>query len=131
MQEDRRRHERHRICFPIRVDSAKKRDRVGMSRDGSASGILFGTPSHFDVGDELTLRFRVSEKHGEVHIPGRVVRVGIDARHRDSWCSRLVAIEFVEPHPELEQDLVGEASRHAIFFDPAPATESSAGTPLS
>jgi hypothetical protein len=127
MHDERRRHARHRVCFPIRVDGDRKHDRVGMSRDGSASGILFGTPSHFDLGDRLVVSFQVSREHDPVRLAGRVVRVGIDGSHRDSWCSRLVALEFERAHPELEDYLAREAPRHAIYFDPAPNTDSSAG----
>lgn len=117
--DDRRRHERHRVCFPVKLDSDDKADRLGMCRNGSAGGMLFGTPSRFAVGDLLTLTFRVHAEHAGAQVRGRVVWLGEERQHRDHWCRHLVAVAFDRPHPEIVPHLVMEAPRQAKLFDGA------------
>ena len=120
---ERRRYARHRLAFPIRLDSKRKTGRIGMCRNGSISGLLLGTPSRFRLGERLLLAFRVSERHQqEKQLQGTIVRVEEDTP--DSWFNRLVAVELDAPDPELDALFVAEARRQARTFG---ACESSPG----
>jgi hypothetical protein len=114
--ENRRRHDRHRVVFPIKVSSTPKEGRIGMCRNGSASGMLLGTPSRFDIGDELTLRFSVRAGSPENLVTAKIVRIGKEAANRDHWCHRLVAVEFASPQPTLERVFADLAPRQAHLF---------------
>jgi hypothetical protein len=113
---NRRRHVRHRVVFPIKVSSMKKQGRIGMCRNGSASGMLLGTPSRFDLGDELILRFRVKSGEPENLVRGRIVRLDRESPTRDHWCHRLVAVEFNAPQPTLERVFANLAPEQAHMF---------------
>lgn len=117
--DERRRHERHRVCFPVKLDGEAKADRLGMCRNGSEGGMLFGTPSRFSIGDLLTLTFRVNAQHPGTQVRGRVVWLGQERRHRDNWCRHLVAVAFERPHPDIVPHLANEAPRQAKLFDGA------------
>jgi hypothetical protein len=123
---ERRKHTRFDICFPVRLDSSKKAGRIGMSRNSSVGGMLLGTPSRFQAGDALRLTFRVAAAQAaETIVRGRVVRVGFDETNLDSWCRRLLAIEFDEPLPDLVPWLEQEAPRQHAWYGPIEAPPSS------
>jgi hypothetical protein len=52
----------------------------------------------------------------EHRVGGRVVRVLTDVGNNDSWCQRLVAVEFDQPIAELGQLFQREAPRQAEIF---------------
>lgn len=99
--DNRRRFRRHRVVFPVKVSSQQKPGRLGMCRNGSACGMLMGTPSRFEIGDQLVLSFQVRTDAPENIVTGKIVRVAEEAPNRDHWCHRLVAIEFDQPRPNL------------------------------
>lgn len=113
---NRRRHQRHRVVFPVKVSSTQKQGRIGICRNGSASGMLLGTPSRFEIGDALELRFRVRTGEPENTVRARIVRLAEEARDRDHWCHRLVAVEFEDPQPTLERVFSDLAPRQAHLF---------------
>jgi hypothetical protein len=97
---ERRRHLRHEQIFPLQIDTDHKKDRIGVVRNASPSGILFGTPSHFRVGDRVTLRLLLDPSEPLRHtITGRIVRLGTDSA--GDWFARLVAVSFDEEVPLL------------------------------
>ncbi|HQY65594.1 MAG TPA: PilZ domain-containing protein, partial [Polyangiaceae bacterium] len=58
---ERRVEERFATYVAVEIVGDGKRDRFGVSRDASTGGMKIATPSHFEVGAELTLR---------LHAPG-------------------------------------------------------------
>jgi hypothetical protein len=88
---DRRRCERVRECVVLHVDSRDKRGRVGVTRDRSETGVLFVTPSHFQVGDRLTLSRPDRSYPGFEADLGVVVRV---SRTNESPMRWAVAVAF-------------------------------------
>lgn len=114
--ENRRRNDRHRVAFPVEVSSPHKRDRIGMCRNGSATGMLLGTPSRFEVGDSLTLSFSVHKGAPANLVTAKIVRLDEEAANRDHWCHRLVAVEFDSPQPSLERAFAELAPRQAHLF---------------
>ena len=58
--------ERIKECHVVRVDSREKEGRLGVTRDRSRRGLLFVTPSTFQVGDQLTLSRGVDSQMGRV-----------------------------------------------------------------
>jgi hypothetical protein len=110
-QEERRRRERHRICFPIQLNGRQKQGRIGLCRNGSATGMLLGTPSRFELGERLELDFRVTSKAEDRRVAGTIVRVDEEKPNRDHWCHRLIAIVFDEEQPDLA-DVFAELAPH-------------------
>jgi hypothetical protein len=113
---ERRQRARHRVCFPIQLRGERKSGRIGLCRNGSATGMLLGTPSRFEVGERLDLSFRVTSQAPEMRLSGRIVRVAQEARHRDHWCHRLVAVVFDEEHAELAEKLAELAPQQARLY---------------
>lgn len=96
---ERRHHTRHPIQVPVNVSAGARRDRVGMIRDLSRSGILFHSLSRFELGERLALMFRVDRAKGSTG--GQVVRVDTDD-HPDNIFRFLTAVRFDAPLLDLE-----------------------------
>jgi len=89
---ERRRHARVDVFFPVQIDTTQKADRIGIARNSSHSGLLIGTPSHFQVGEELVLTF--APVFGQPHqkVKGHVVRTSLD--EEADLFRQLVAVEL-------------------------------------
>lgn len=96
---DRRRHTRHPIQVPVNVCAGARRDRVGMIRDLSRSGILFHSLSKFAIGERLAVMFRIQRRNGAT--AGYVVRAETDD-HPDNIFRFLTAVRFDAPLLDLE-----------------------------
>jgi hypothetical protein len=97
---DRRIHTRHRINFPVQIDSERKKDRIGVARNVSVRGLLLGTPSRFQPGERVTLELVLASERAErERVTGRVVRVSEDGDA--GWFARLIAVEFDRDVPRL------------------------------
>lgn len=95
---ERRRFERRPIHVPVSVSTEARRDRVGLIRDVSASGMLFHSKSQFEVGERVTLYFWVEKRIGST--AGRVVRAACDTNDDNSF-PFLTAIRFDAPLLDL------------------------------
>ena len=95
---ERRRANRHPFASPVNVCTDTRKDRVGMGRDASRTGILFRSRSKFAIGERVELTFQVDR--GLLNRRGRVVR---------SWrvtdpaalFPHATAVEFDEPLPRF------------------------------
>src|SRR6185503_18705883 len=97
---ERRRHPRHRATFPVQIDTERKKQRLGVARNASVSGVLLGTGSRFDAGERVSLALQFHGKAQEWRVSGRIVRVGSD--RASDWFSRILAVEFDQALPEIE-----------------------------
>lgn len=79
---------------------------TAISFDVSATGLLLAAAGKLDVGTHVTLKFTVNEGDEERSVTGRVVRV---EPHAEAPWKHRMAIEFDEPHPELEGLLKSES----------------------
>ena len=79
---------------------------TAISFDVSATGLLLAAAGKLDVGTHVTLKFTVTASDEERQVTGKVVRV--EPHDEAPWKHRM-AIEFDEPHPELEGLLKAEA----------------------
>lgn len=87
-----RRHSRHPVRFPVAIESPAKPGRVGVVRNVSRRGLLLGTPSRYEAGQRVRLRFRTLGNGPQFDIPATIVRVDHDPG--GDWLSRLIAVEF-------------------------------------
>jgi len=99
MSDDRRRFERHPIHVPVNVNTPARRDRVGMIRDLSASGISFHSLSKFEIGERLALMFRIANRSGST--AGQVVRATTDD-NPDCVFRFVTAVRFDAPLLDLD-----------------------------
>lgn len=111
--DNRRRHERHRVYYPISIDTHAKRERVGMARNTSVSGLMFGSPSQFDPGERVWLSFKVTNQQAEACITGTILRASQDPN--GGWFSRTYAVRFDEEAPWLEGALTEAAPKQAYL----------------
>lgn len=100
--EERRAHERKSLRTPIGIDAESRKDRAGITRNMSASGVLFHSPSRFSIGEELELYFR-SRDGGEQRYTGRVVRTGTDPDVHTIF-PHVTAVAFDEPVDHIPDD---------------------------
>jgi hypothetical protein len=64
------------VVCPVHLDSAERKERLGITRNVSRSGSLLLTSSHFAVGDRLQVTFYVSKDPKRARkVVGEVVRV--------------------------------------------------------
>lgn len=102
--DERRRHTRHRVYYPVQIDTAEKKERVAVARNTSVSGVLVGSPSRYAEGEAVELMFRVDQKKSEhKRVRGTIVRAGQD--QTGGWFSRTYAVKFEEELPWLEDEL--------------------------
>jgi hypothetical protein len=106
MDSDRRRFGRHPVSTPINVCTASRRDRAGMIRDVSASGLLFHSRSKFAIGERVSMMFYV--RRGDQRVKGttagQVVRAFVDD-NRETLFPNLTAVRFDAPLLDLELEL--------------------------
>lgn len=96
--DNRRRFERHPVRVPVNVSTAVRRDRVGMIRDVSASGVLFHSRSKFEIGERVTVMFKLAHRKGLT--AGSVVRTDTDD-HPDNMFRFVTAVRFDAPLLDL------------------------------
>jgi hypothetical protein len=98
---ERRTDVRHATNLVVSIHTEQRKDRVGITSDVSATGLLLHSLSRFQVGDRVHLVFQVGE--AEQTASGRVVRAAKDAR----WelFPNVAAVRFETPRPEISQQL--------------------------
>ncbi|GMV12119.1 MAG: PilZ domain-containing protein [Polyangiaceae bacterium] len=101
-----RRHSRHPVRFPVAIESPAKPGRVGVVRNLSQRGLLLGTPSRYQPGQRVRVRFKTRGGGPEYDLPATVVRIDHDPS--GDWLSRLVALEFDRDVSERRLDELRE-----------------------
>lgn len=96
---ERRRFERLPIQVPVNVSTTVRRDRVGMIRDLSASGLLFHSLSKFALGERVVIMFKLPKRKGISS--GHVVRAAIDP-NLDNMFRFVTAVSFDAPLLDLD-----------------------------
>jgi hypothetical protein len=96
---DRRRFERLPIQVPVNVSTTERRDRVGMIRDLSASGLLFHSLSRYAIGERVIVMFKLN--HGKGVTAGHVVRAQID-ENLDNFFRFMTAVSFDAPLLDID-----------------------------
>lgn len=80
--------------------NGRSRERVGVTRNLSATGALFHSASRYRAGEHVKLRFRDPISHRELEeVRARVVRTDIEPIEKGSFFCHLVAVEFDRPLP--------------------------------
>jgi hypothetical protein len=90
---EKRSYDRYSLWFPVTVDGASGRV-WAVCKDASAGGILISGTQGLNVGDAVTVSFRVSP----------------DDDPRAVWSHRM-AIEFAEPDTTLQSSFTRASSR--------------------
>jgi hypothetical protein len=99
VEEDKRSHTRFTLWLPVKIDARSGRMEA-VCRDASPGGVLVtSSRAELNVGDPVTISFRLSADGNPAFILGRIVRV---QEGTDADGARRVAIEFLQPVPELE-----------------------------
>ncbi len=100
---ERRIFERHPIQTPVNVCTDHRRDRVGVIRDVSRSGMLFHSRSRFALGERVALMFYVPHEGQYIRgtTAGRVVRAFVDD-NLECMFQHVTAVQFDAPLHDLE-----------------------------
>ena len=96
---ERRRFERHPVKVAISVSTLARRHRVGVTRDLSASGLMFHSVSPFELGERVRLEFR-APRVGQASTMGLVVRTVHDPDGASPF-RYVTAVRFDAPLFEL------------------------------
>lgn len=102
-ESERRRGERFRVLFLMRLEAGTEGEWLALSRNMSQSGALVAASPELKVGQSVTLTFQgmpVDEE--ERRVEGTIVRVEPNAEEQNTYWPHRVAVEFGEPVPELE-----------------------------
>lgn len=105
---ERRANERHRVWFPMTVVTEDGGEGTAITFDVSSTGVLMACPGELAVGSKVTLRFTLSTEDEERVLAGTVRRTELNPEGDARWRHRL-AVEFDDPHPELESLIEAEA----------------------
>jgi hypothetical protein len=92
---ERRRAPRLELIVPVQIDAPEKKNRVGMACNASATGMLIGTQSRFQVGQWVELSFKPTLEAAWTRVRARIVRIEIDEARE--LFRRLIAVEFERP----------------------------------
>jgi hypothetical protein len=101
---EKRSFDRYALWFPVTIDlSSNAARRIwAVCKDVSAGGILISGSEELEVGDVVTVSFRVAPEGEERRLSGRIVRIDPqDENPRSVWMHRM-AIEFIEPDSTLQ-----------------------------
>ena len=93
-ESERRSCPRHPIHVAVSITTVDRHDRVGVTRDLSASGLLFHSLSRFQPGEKVWLVFQAAERANCA--TGEVVRAAQDP-HETSLLRYLTAVRFDAP----------------------------------
>jgi hypothetical protein len=99
--QDKRAHPRFCLWFPVVVE-ASTGTVAAVCNDASSGGLGIVSASPLDVGAEVTVTFRVTPDDEERVAKGRVVRMEPRTDNPRAIWSHGLAIEFLEPQPELQ-----------------------------
>jgi hypothetical protein len=97
---DKRQHTRFALWFPVKIDALSVGRQKAIIVDASAGGVLIGESQELIPGEAVTISFEVPGE-GEKFFLGHIVRIEGDEKKGEK--AHRVAIEFVEPIPELER----------------------------
>jgi hypothetical protein len=103
-RKEKRSFDRYTLWFPVTIDLSSNATRRiwAVCKDVSAGGILISGSDELEVGDVVTISFRVAPDADERRLDGRIVRVDPpDENPRSVWTHRM-AIEFLEPDATLQ-----------------------------
>ena len=111
---ERRERQRVEVWFPVQLDAEQLKARVAVSRDVSSRGCLLSTATAITPGSKVSVTFHVPGETLARKIDGHVVRVEKNVDDPGGLWPNRVAIEFEEPVPELEQQLIAADTMRRI-----------------
>jgi hypothetical protein len=89
---------RRPVHAAVAIDASDRDNRIGVTRNLSAGGVLFHTASRFQIGEYLDLTFRGPPVVPvDTRVRGRVVRACHDVRESGTLFPHVIAVEFEEP----------------------------------
>jgi len=98
---ERREHERFAVWFPMTVVTDDGEEGTAITFDVSATGILMACAGSLDVGAHVTLVFVLSHEGTTRKVGAKIIRVEPQDDAAGPWRFHM-AVEYDEPHPELE-----------------------------
>ena len=98
---ERRSGKRYECILFVRFGDRGQGEWAAISRNASQSGLLMAVGKRVEVGEELTLTFRVAPDTEEREIKGTVIRIEENAEGPQSYWPHRVAVEFVEPMTDM------------------------------
>jgi hypothetical protein len=108
--QEKRFYNRYALWFPVTIDSSSHQV-WAVCNDVSAGGILISGSTQLNVGDVVTVSFRVYPDGPDRKLSGRIVRVEPrDDDPRAVWRHRM-AIEFIEADATLQSIFAPASSR--------------------
>jgi len=99
---ERRRYPRQTARLVVGIETDARKDRAGLTQDVSPLGMSFRSPSRFEEGETIKLRFRDPHKQDRsVEVFGTVVRTRTEPQHY--LFQHVAAVRFTGHVGALEQ----------------------------
>jgi len=95
--DDRRRARREYFTVAARIDTTKRPERFGMTRNISRTGALLATPSRFNIGERALLRFVNRDGVQGEPVQARIVRLELNPEDPVGVWPYFMAVRFLEP----------------------------------
>jgi hypothetical protein len=106
--EDRRRYTRRTVRLVLGIETDSRKDRAGLTRDVSPTGMSFRSPSRFSVGETIKLKFRDPKaRQRNVEVFGTVVRTQVEPKQ---FIFRHLAAVSFKGHIAVLEDVGGNPS---------------------
>lgn len=96
---DRRRCLRRNAFVAVSINTPTRRGRFGMTRNVSSTGVLIGTASRFQIGEQAWLTFR-SDQRAVHNVRGRIVRLQVNDEAETPIWHYLMAVRLADPLPD-------------------------------
>jgi hypothetical protein len=102
VDDERRKHERYALWFPVRIEAGGKPEALGVTRDASRAAIRVSAATKLEVGERVTVTFSLPDDAQEHRVEGAILRMepNSDDPH-GLWPFRLT-VSFDREVPELE-----------------------------
>lgn len=103
MADERRKHTRYALWFPVRVLAGDRPEALAVSRDASEVGIRISAATKIEVGERVTLAFSVPPNGAEQRVEGTILRMEPNTDDPNGLWPFRVTIGFDGPVPGLEE----------------------------
>lgn len=102
VDEERRKHVRYELWFPVRIIAGDKPEALGVTRDASRAAIRVSAATKLEVGERVTVTFTLPESESEQKIDGKILRMEKNADDPHGLWPFRITVSFDEEVPELE-----------------------------
>ena len=102
VDDERRKHARYALWFPVRIGTGEKPEAIGVTRDASQAAIRVSAATKLEVGEHVTVSFTLPESEQEHRVEGTILRMEPNGDDPHGLWPYRITVSFDKEVPELE-----------------------------